>query len=271
MQFRFSWLYHVVRHAFHCAVLSTISIPVEKESLHIYIYESNLKFPFHRSCTYMSCRRKPEQLEGTHSDTGRTYRLDTERPRALASNALTTKWEWAREQKKEKLFQPLLCRQKPAAMLKGRWLTQASEHSDPEGLAEQLNPVLIHKFTPCVNPDLLCRLYVPRNKANPSRVVAFKEIKERCPTSPLAESSERWTLHTSSWSNRRTELSTQSHTAWKKKPLKLIKFVCLHIHFIWFGPKNIHQQASISQPLSLFIQILFSRALIEKMDEALKM
>lgn len=55
----------------------------------------------------------------------------------------------------------------PALMPKGRWLTHTTTHSDLEGLAVQLNPVLIQTFTPCVNPDLPCRLYVPQNKANP--------------------------------------------------------------------------------------------------------
>lgn len=55
----------------------------------------------------------------------------------------------------------------PASMPKGRWLTHTTTHSDLKGLAVQLNPVLIQTFTPCVNPDLPCRLYVPQNKANP--------------------------------------------------------------------------------------------------------
>lgn len=64
-----------------------------------------------------------------------------------------------------------------ALKLNGRWLTPTAAHSDLEGLAAQLNPVLIQTFTPCMNPDLLCRLYVPQNKANPGWVVSFPRNK----------------------------------------------------------------------------------------------
>lgn len=64
-----------------------------------------------------------------------------------------------------------------ALKLNGRWLTPTAAHSDLEGLAAQFNPVLIQTFTLCVNPDLLCRLYVPQNKANPGWVVAFSRNK----------------------------------------------------------------------------------------------
>lgn len=69
--------------------------------------------------------------------------------------------------------------------------THTTTHSDLEGLAVQLNPVLIQTFTPCVNPDLPCRLYVPRNKANPGGLshsgneIRYNapNVSQLCPTS----------------------------------------------------------------------------------------
>lgn len=98
-------------------------------------------------------------------------------------------------------------------MPEGRWLTHAAAHSDLERLAAQLNPVLIQTSTPSVNPDLLCRLYVPQNKANPDRVVAFprNEIRYNAPSVswlspasaelcrlPADQTGKSWTFRTAS-------------------------------------------------------------------------
>ncbi|KAF7660287.1 hypothetical protein LDENG_00283720 [Lucifuga dentata] len=40
----------------------------------------NLEFPIHLTCMSFGGGRKPEHLEGTHADKGRTCKLHTERP-----------------------------------------------------------------------------------------------------------------------------------------------------------------------------------------------
>lgn len=185
--------------------------------------------------------RKLEHLERTHHNPPGNRTCD---PTFLLGS------HSEQESKRRKTFTSTFLQTKAALMPKGRWLTHAAAHSDLEGLAAQLNPVLIQTFTPCVNPDLLCRLYVPQNKANPGRVVAFprNEIRYNAPSvSWLSPASAELCRLPADQTGKSWTFRTASHNVKKKKknPLKLLKFIRLHVRWISFQLVNINSCASI--------------------------